>query len=58
MAIVRFDPFRDLASMQDRINRIFGEAYLRNNDDDVTIKKTTVREPDGDTTIRKEVDRD
>jgi HSP20 family protein len=34
MAIVRFDPFRDLASMQDRINRIFGEAYL-NNDDDV-----------------------
>jgi len=36
MAIVRFDPFRDLASMQDRINRIFGEAYLRNNDDDVS----------------------
>jgi HSP20 family protein len=36
MAIVRFDPFRDLASMQDRINRIFGEAYLHNNDDDVT----------------------
>jgi HSP20 family protein len=35
MAIVRFDPFRDLASMQDRINRIFGEAYLHNNDDDV-----------------------
>jgi HSP20 family protein len=33
MAIVRFDPFRDLASMQDRINRIFGEAYLRNDDD-------------------------
>jgi HSP20 family protein len=37
MAIVRFDPFRDLTSMQDRINRIFGEAYLRSNtDDDVT----------------------
>ena len=35
MAIVRFDPFRDLASMQDRINRIFGEAYLHNSDDDV-----------------------
>jgi HSP20 family protein len=33
MAIVRFDPFRDLASMQDRINRIFGEHYLRNDDD-------------------------
>ena len=36
MAIVRFDPFRDLASMQDRINRIFGEAYLRNDDEDVS----------------------
>lgn len=36
MAIVRFDPFGDLTSMQDRINRIFGEAYLRNNEDDVT----------------------
>jgi HSP20 family protein len=27
MAIVRFDPFRDLAQMQDRINRIFRDAY-------------------------------
>jgi HSP20 family protein len=35
MAIVRFDPFRDLAAMQDRINRIFGEAYHRRLDDDV-----------------------
>ena len=26
MAIVRFDPFRDLAQMQDRINRIFRDA--------------------------------
>jgi HSP20 family protein len=32
MAIVRFDPFRDLASMQDRINRIFGEAYVGNDE--------------------------
>jgi HSP20 family protein len=32
MAIVRFDPFRDLAQMQDRINRIFGEAYRHNDD--------------------------
>ena len=29
MAITRFDPFRDLARMQDRINRIFGDAYQR-----------------------------
>jgi HSP20 family protein len=33
MAITRFDPFRDLAQMQDRINRIFGAAYR--GDDDV-----------------------
>jgi HSP20 family protein len=36
MAIVRFDPFRELTAMQDRINRIFGEAYTRRGDDDVT----------------------
>jgi HSP20 family protein len=35
MAIVRFDPFRDLSQMQDRINRIFGEAYRRSDNDDV-----------------------
>ena len=35
MSMVRFDPFRDLAQMQDRINRIFGDAYTRRfvNDD-------------------------
>lgn len=35
MAIVRFDPFRDLAQMQDRINRIFGEAARRADGDDL-----------------------
>jgi HSP20 family protein len=35
MAIVRFDPFRDLAQLQDRINRVFGEAYRRSDGDDV-----------------------
>jgi HSP20 family protein len=34
MAIVRFDPFRELAIVQDRVNRLFGEAY-RGADDDV-----------------------
>jgi HSP20 family protein len=34
MAIVRFDPLRDLSQLQDRINRIFGDAY-RHGDDDV-----------------------
>jgi HSP20 family protein len=27
MAITRFDPFRDLAALQDRMNRLFGDAY-------------------------------
>ncbi len=34
MSMVRFDPFRDLAQMQDRINRIFGDAYTRRFDND------------------------
>jgi HSP20 family protein len=33
MAMVRFDPFRELTAMQDRMNRMFGE--LRRRDDDV-----------------------
>jgi HSP20 family protein len=36
--MVRFDPFRELASMQDRINRIFGDAYSRRSDDDITLQ--------------------
>jgi HSP20 family protein len=32
MTITRFDPFRELAHMQHRINRIFGNAY-RDSDD-------------------------
>jgi HSP20 family protein len=27
MAIVRWDPFRDVAALQDRINRIFSESF-------------------------------
>jgi HSP20 family protein len=33
MAIMRYDPFRELAAMQDRLNRIFGEGYGRREDD-------------------------
>jgi hypothetical protein len=29
MAIVRWDPFRDFAQLQDRINRAFTDAYGR-----------------------------
>ena len=34
MAIVRVDPFREFATLQDRVNRLFGNVYLR--DEDVT----------------------
>lgn len=32
MAIVRFDPYREFASLQDRVNRLFGDLYLRDED--------------------------
>jgi HSP20 family protein len=35
MAIVRFDPFRELATMQDRVNRVFGDFYNRRSEDDL-----------------------
>ena len=36
MSIVRWDPFRDVAALQDRINRIFSESFgsSRDLDDD------------------------
>jgi HSP20 family protein len=34
MAVTRFDPFREFATLQDRMNRLFGDVYLR--DEDVT----------------------
>jgi HSP20 family protein len=32
MAIVKVDPIREFAAMQDRMNRLFGNAYLRDED--------------------------
>jgi HSP20 family protein len=32
MAIVKVDPFREFAGMQDRMNRLFGNIYLRDED--------------------------
>ncbi len=39
MSIVRWDPFRDVAALQDRINRIFSESFgsSRELDDDVSL---------------------
>jgi HSP20 family protein len=36
--MVRFDPFRELSAMQDRINRIFGDVYSRKGDDDIMLR--------------------
>ncbi len=33
MALTRFDPFREFTTIQDRMNRLFGDAYLRRADD-------------------------
>jgi len=32
MAIVKVDPFRELGAMQDRMARLFGDVYLRDED--------------------------
>jgi HSP20 family protein len=36
MNIVRLDPFREMAALQDRVNRIFADVYRRDNDDLMT----------------------
>jgi HSP20 family protein len=41
MTIVRWDPFRELSTMQDRVNRVFGD-YYRGVDDDVMRRGTLV----------------
>jgi HSP20 family protein len=41
MTIVRWDPFRELTTIQDRMNRIFGDSY-RVADDDVMRRGTWV----------------
>lgn len=40
MAIVRTDPFREFATLQDRMNRLFGNVYVR--DEDVTARGSWV----------------
>jgi HSP20 family protein len=32
MPIARFDPYREFATLQDRMNRLFGDVYLRDED--------------------------
>ena len=40
MPIVKVDPFREFAAMQDRMNRLFGNVYLR--DEDTSFRGTWV----------------
>src|SRR5919106_2363301 len=40
MAMVRFDPFRDLAVLQDRMNRLFNEAHSPRQSDDLMSRGT------------------
>ena len=40
MAIVRWDPFRELSEMQDRMSRLFGQYYGRRGEEDLTTHGT------------------
>jgi len=39
MTIVRWDPFRNMTTLQDRINRVFDEAVSRSKDYDDEVSK-------------------
>jgi len=39
MSITRFDPFRELSQLQDRVNRIFGDAYRGDSAQDALLNR-------------------
>jgi HSP20 family protein len=41
MPITRFDPFRDLAVLQDRMNRLFNDTYGGRNEEDHMLNRGT-----------------
>ena len=41
MAITRFDPFRDMAVLQDRMNRLFNDSYGSRNQEDHMLSRGT-----------------
>ena len=43
MAIVRWDPFRDVATLQDRINRLFSESFGQSRDLEDDMKECAWR---------------
>jgi HSP20 family protein len=60
MAIVRFDPFRDLAVLQDRMNRLFNDAYTPRQSDELMNRGTwtpavDIYEVDGGLVLKAEL---
>lgn len=60
MSMVRFDPFRDLAALQDRMNRLFNESYGQRRDDDLMSRgnwspAVDIYEIDGGLVIKAEL---
>ena len=61
MAITRFDPFRDIAVLQDRMNRLFNDSFTgRNREDDLMNRGTwtpavDIYEEDGGLVLKAEV---
>ena len=57
MNIVRFDPFREMAALQERVNRAFGDASRRYDDDLTTrgawVPAVDIYETDGHTLVLK-----
>jgi len=57
MNIVRSDPFREMAALQERVNRAFGEASRRYDDDLTTrgawVPAVDIYESDGHTLVLK-----
>jgi len=57
MNIVRFDPFREMAALQERVNRAFGDASRRYDDDLTTrgawVPAVDIYETDSHTLVLK-----
>jgi HSP20 family protein len=60
MAIMRFDPLRDLAILQDRMNRLFNDSYGTRREEDLMSRGTwtppvDIYEVDGALVIKAEL---
>jgi HSP20 family protein len=61
MAITRFDPFRDLAVLQDRMNRLFNDSFSNRQNEDHLLNRGTwvpavdIFEADGQLVLKAEL---